>query len=1674
MAVSNKIDSMTKRGVALITVLLIMMVATIATTAIYKWISHMGESSAAELKKSEAYQASQAGLETARSWLEHNADDAGALLTQYFQNKNSDGRPKSLLMDGVLQNIASSDNVKKFSVYLVGADVQSYPYKLKIVSTGFSRDGSKYSQMAMLNVNGLYQAVIPSKEKVADFHEGFFGGADDQISFDVNSAIINGDASFNTMVNVDSYLVVTGTLNVNSNTTIRDLFVKGSLKSCTGLHVTKDTYIEDKLYANGNNTFDGDLYVKNGIDITGSDKAGFFCGTGAGGSLTVGNNLSTEGDVELPRHKAAYPIIVGGNTVIRDNKKFRFPHANGDDFTNQIYMMYLNGNVFVPGGFNDGSHARYTVSEKIRIGTAGTKVFLPGLHRISTADGMLDPNYSKWTEWGISTVEPNKVKALNMYSYHAWGGVYVRNYTTLGEGLPGNTYCNKSDCAPTSNEGAIFAKNAEIYGGVMIGMWGMPFYNIYRDEIFVQVNGDYLTAIPDTSGWGANMMADYADRITTENTGEGCGTGSHIEDPLQFNKNLLTSSAYMHSNASNKHCNASLWQSWSNNWHQMSDCYETAKEHGELYGGEWLLLKFTNPQWSDAGSAILDGKFIIIIDGEGTQKIALPKMTESSMAIIYFPSGYNGIISTDANTEGSGYPSNYFLYSEDDLKNLQMHDRTLNGTIYLTDCHRAGATQTMKIRFNEELVAALSRANIICKNDNNHGGCSTTVTSSSSSAGEPEDPTDYGGTDPYFVATSPRLKVKLESEYKNEEFRITDATPSADTIQKVDSSVIVMPRLIYLPKDMDLGTLKLANFYQARVLNDPTKRTISGTTQCDAGVPSSTVLGTLSRGIYRCKFIPSSTNLKWNYFYVVVGEYGDAIIEEMSSSSGSSSSSVSVVSSSSTTPYSSYVYSSSEPQIEATCYFMPNNYTTSGADVTFYVDNIKNAASVPSATLKKTSPSVEDVGTYTDVVDQTSISFSAPTSPGTYVYTLYKNDSRALCSATLVTANTISCSVNKYEIDLGESVSFSGSYGGSCTSATFDNQSVQCANTIYRTVTPETAGTHSYTWDVTGTPNASCNQTVTVTAPSITCPSDVASAYGAFMTILAPSYSGCSNGCFYSLTRRKIGEGATGDTVVAYGSGVVNGEHIRATFQGQAAETQLAEETYTFRLVNMYGNSATPCSFEVTYSASVCTQEDKTMVSNDNQTISKTGGYSDGCFDFYTGKTCSNVQIKSNCGNENIQINGALITLNNDGFWSGAINPQETINISNVPSTCAISSIYVSNCTGEVDVSNLVSASCKFSNFPQGITTEATSVTASYPYMKLDVTNIVGPGNLWSQSFNLNLDGSNVGTISANIGTESQPYSTNMYNIVAPATLGSHVYTVEYNGHELCRKTINVVNALKCEVSTATPAADTQFTYSVSKAVDGLNCWSCNFANAGSSEYFDLDKTWTIDATGQTQKLSVSCTCENAPASCTNFVNFTPSAPDLTCPETVAQQKGGLVKLAPTSIVGCDTGCAYSIYDYTNARDIVSHTTKNYTGGQMEGFAAPDMTGQRTYRVTVENEYSGTNTDQCDIVVDYVSWASLGTVAGNDQAKQLNVTLTAGTTYTLTLEHRNYATKLRIAHWSGNPITLTYSDCSGTDHTETFNAWNQWYERDIGLNASDNCTITVTSLNGGDVSFHHW
>ena len=65
----QKVYKNSKAGISLITVLLFMMIATIAATATYKWITSEGRSSASRMLQREAYQSSIAGIENARASL---------------------------------------------------------------------------------------------------------------------------------------------------------------------------------------------------------------------------------------------------------------------------------------------------------------------------------------------------------------------------------------------------------------------------------------------------------------------------------------------------------------------------------------------------------------------------------------------------------------------------------------------------------------------------------------------------------------------------------------------------------------------------------------------------------------------------------------------------------------------------------------------------------------------------------------------------------------------------------------------------------------------------------------------------------------------------------------------------------------------------------------------------------------------------------------------------------------------------------------------------------------------------------------------------------------------------------------------------------------------------------------------------------------------------------------------------------------------------------------------------------------------------------------------------------------------------------------------------------------------------------------------------------------------
>ena len=147
-----------KKGVSLIVVLLFMLVATIAATATYRWITSEERSSASRMLQEEAYQSAVAGIESARSWMAYHANDVGALIKQY-----KDGDNKPLNLTSRFAELAHAG--QNYEVWLVGANTENTTYKLKILAEGRAREGAaKHKELAILNVDGLYQVFIPQAQ----------------------------------------------------------------------------------------------------------------------------------------------------------------------------------------------------------------------------------------------------------------------------------------------------------------------------------------------------------------------------------------------------------------------------------------------------------------------------------------------------------------------------------------------------------------------------------------------------------------------------------------------------------------------------------------------------------------------------------------------------------------------------------------------------------------------------------------------------------------------------------------------------------------------------------------------------------------------------------------------------------------------------------------------------------------------------------------------------------------------------------------------------------------------------------------------------------------------------------------------------------------------------------------------------------------------------------------------------------------------------------------------------------------------------------------------------------------------------------------------------------------------------------------------------------------------
>ena len=160
-----------KKGVSLITVLMFMLVATIAGTATFKWLTSENRSSASRMLRQDANQSSLAGINNARAWMSNHANEMGAIIKQYFDNGN---RP--IHLNSVLQQL--NRDGQDYDVWLTGVSVEDNNYKIKLISKGNARKGTAHTEAAILNIDGLYRIKIPQRDAKITFDKAFHGASE--------------------------------------------------------------------------------------------------------------------------------------------------------------------------------------------------------------------------------------------------------------------------------------------------------------------------------------------------------------------------------------------------------------------------------------------------------------------------------------------------------------------------------------------------------------------------------------------------------------------------------------------------------------------------------------------------------------------------------------------------------------------------------------------------------------------------------------------------------------------------------------------------------------------------------------------------------------------------------------------------------------------------------------------------------------------------------------------------------------------------------------------------------------------------------------------------------------------------------------------------------------------------------------------------------------------------------------------------------------------------------------------------------------------------------------------------------------------------------------------------------------------------------------------------------
>lgn len=975
-----------KAGVSLITVLLFMLIATIAATATWKWITSESRSSASRMLQREAYQSSLAGIENARAWMTYHANDVGGIVGQFFENSN-----KPIQLTSVLRPLAKAGQT--YDVWLTGVKTENNVYKLEILSSGQARNGTRHSEVAILNVTGLYQVKVPGKKhsSTTDFDYAYYGGGFHSTQVVVTSAAVNGDWNGNPPV-VTKNWVVTGNVSLSGN----NINVGGT--TCVGGNVSSENngFSTKELYVGGN--FDGllkdaagDVYFEGKVQHGGTGSINIAGSATVNGTLITNQSASDRAIViekDLCLSENAMVVSSGTSDVFRVEGNVWMPGNNN--------LWY--GNIDAPANACTCANVEYECYYKECTCEAGGELAAGACRnddwRTKTCETVKLTGHCGAADNG-AWLDRNKVKRLNATYEQQWYQITTKKVRkdgtrTCAFGDADLISCSSYNKVTTSDNYSDASKiilgnktNSKVYiktaypsqdyvdnlysihftestdkprscsdNACNSDYWSNEVYHPYvqhtaADDLY------YIYYMPDgaktvdfgtytDSHWHKDILGYFVNSSvnsqdtrytnsshTNENIAGAVhvtGTGGQFYRLLNHKGHEITGSPYcgygtawrpecgvspwftsqgtVSRNVSSKPFNCAdevkekcfaLWKEENGcegskfvvndplvtaydefisyaglgcaanitSWPQsgftktLNDCYtENETEHEDrLYNG-FLVVDLTSTDGNYTQESLeLKGKYIIVVeDILQPGQNGLLNVADDAFVFYYLKKGARYIQKDAKNT---------FIYTLGDIG--ESADLNLTGTIYspATACAKADLKDAT-LTYSPDVVQTLLDAGVICNSDD--VPCGGTVTSSSSAAtptsASSETPQGY---DTYHIATAPQLGISLVSQHAT-----TEANPAADHYETIAASVLVLPRVIYLPQN-PVG--RLSDYYNVVNLNGATEVKNPANVTCTSGSINTTGLlyqdgNKIAKGIYNCKY--RSTEYGDNPFYVVV------------------------------------------------------------------------------------------------------------------------------------------------------------------------------------------------------------------------------------------------------------------------------------------------------------------------------------------------------------------------------------------------------------------------------------------------------------------------------------------------------------------------------------------------------------------------------------------------------------------------------------------------------------------------------------------------------------------------------------------------------------------------------------------------------------------------------------